>query len=111
MELQALLKLMVKTAMSLTLTHSCKGTDLAELDLSKRSYIPEEVVFQLGHLSKQSQPSHHNIIFFFPKFEEDRCLCPVETLKVYEEKAAPFSMIQRRSMCFNHLLVNMGQLF
>ena len=76
--------------MLLALTCPCRGADLAGLDLSNRSYVPEGVVFQPSDLSKQSRLSHHNISFFFPRFKEDKCLCPVETLKVYEERTASF---------------------
>ena len=82
--------LTIKTAMLLALTRPCRGSDLAELDLSNRSYVPEGVVFQPSHLSKQSRPSHHNISFFFPSFKEDKCLCPVEALRAYEERTASF---------------------
>ena len=46
------------------LIQPCRGADLAELDLSNRSYIPEGVVFHPHHLSKQSRPSHHSVSFF-----------------------------------------------
>ena len=82
--------LTIKTVMLLALTRPCRGADLAELDLNNRSYVPEGVVFQPSHLSKQSRPSHNNISFFFPRFMEDKCLCPVETLKAYERKTTPF---------------------
>ena len=38
--------LTVKTAMLLVLTRTCRGADLAALDLRNRSYVPEGVVFQ-----------------------------------------------------------------
>ena len=82
--------LTIKTAMLLVLTRPCRGADLAALDLRNRSYVPEGVVFQSCHLSKQSRPSHHGTSFFFPSFEEDKRLCPVETLKVYEQRTALF---------------------
>ena len=85
--------LTIKTAMLLALTCPCRGADLAELDFNNRSYVLEEVMFQPSHLSKQSRPSHHNISFFFPKFEEDKCLCPVEALRACEERILPFCNI------------------
>ena len=60
------------------------------MDLNNQFYSPEGVVFKPNHLSKQSCPSHHNVDFFFPLFKEDKCLCPVETLKVYEDKTSSF---------------------
>ena len=77
--------LTVKTAMLLVLTRPCRGADLAALDLRNRSYVPEGVVFQPYHLSKQSRPSHDGT-----SFDEDKRLCPVETLKIYEERTAFF---------------------
>ena len=83
--------LTIKTAMLLASTHPCRGADLSELDLKTGpTYVQEGVVFQPSHLSKQSRPSYHNISFFFPKFEEDKCLCPVEALRAYEERTLPF---------------------
>ena len=86
----SLQSLTIKTATLLALTCPWRGADLAELDLSNRSYVPEGVVFQPPHLSKQSCPSHHNTAFFFPYFKEDRLLYPVETLKAYEERTVSF---------------------
>ena len=48
------------------------------------------MVFSPSHLSKQSRPAHHGVEFFFPYFKEDILLCPVETLRVYEEKTFNF---------------------
>ena len=76
--------------MLLVLTRPCRGADLAALDVNQRWYVPEGVVFLPSHLSKQSRPSHHGVEFFFPYFKEDLVLCPVETLKVYEQKVSSF---------------------
>jgi len=100
--------LTIKTAMLLALTRPCRGSDLAELDLNARSYVPEGVVFQPSHLSKQSRPSHHNISFFFPRFKENRCLCPVETLKVYEEKTAAFRNNPKENRLFRSFIGKHG---
>ena len=82
--------LTIKTTMLLALTRPCRGADLAELDLNHRFFVPEGVVFTPVHLSKQSCPSHSNVMFFFPAFKDDKNLCPVETLKVYERKTSAF---------------------
>ena len=74
-----------KTVMLFALTRPCRSADLAALDLSTRAYCPEGVVFTPIHLSKQSRPSHCNVVFF-PSFREDKHLCPVEALKAYEAK-------------------------
>ena len=72
--------------MLLALTRPCRGEDLAALELSNRKYIPEGAVFSPSHLSKQSRPSHHGVEFFFPYFKDEILLCPVQTLKVYEQR-------------------------
>ena len=92
--------LTIKTTMLLALTRPCRGADLAELDLNHRSFLPEGVLFTPVHLSKQSCPSHNRVKFFFPAFKDNKNLCPVETLKVYERKTFTF----RNSSGRNHLL-------
>ena len=92
--------LTIKKAMLLVLTRPCRGADLAALDLRNRSYVPEEVVFQSCHLSKQSRPSHQGTSFFFPSFEEDKRQCLVETLKVYEQRTALFRALRESSISF-----------
>jgi len=82
--------LTMKTTLLLALTRPGRGADLAELDLNHRSFVPEGVVFTPVHLSKQSYPSHSNVKFFFPAFKDDKNLCPVEILKVYERKTSAF---------------------
>ena len=88
--LLSLQTLTMKTAMLLVLTRPCRGADLAALDLNHRSFVPEGVVFRPTHLSKQSRPSHHGVEFFFPQFKDDVLLCPVETLKAYEQQTEKF---------------------
>ena len=89
--------LTIKTVMLFALT--LKGSDLAALDLNNRSFCPEDVIFIPSHLSKQSQPSHAGVEFFFPAFIEEECLCPVATLKAYELKTKEF----RQDKGENHL--------
>ena len=100
--------LTIKMAMLLALTCPCRGADLAELDFNNSSYVLEGVVFQPSHLSKQSRPSHHNISFFFPKSEEDKCLCPVEALRAYEESTLPFRNNAGRSSVFRSFIGKHG---
>ena len=76
--------------MLLALTRPCRDADLAALDLNNRRYIPEGVVFPPSHLSKQSRPAHHGVDFFFTYFKDDILLCPVETLRVYEQRTFNF---------------------
>ena len=82
--------LTINTAMLFALTHPCRGSNLAALDLNNRSFCPEGIVFIPTHLSKQSRPSHSGIEFFFPAFIDEECLCPVATLKAYELKTKEF---------------------
>ena len=86
--------------MLFVLTRPSRGADLPELDLNNGFYTPEGVVFKPNHLSKQSRLSHHNVDFFFQCLtKEDKCLCPVGTLKVYEDKTSSF----RKNSHENHL--------
>ena len=55
--------------------------------------------FSSSHLSKQSRPSHHGVEVIFPYFKDDILLCPVQTLKVYEQKTSSF----RSHLETNHL--------
>lgn len=52
--------LTIKTAMLLALIYPCRGADLAEMDLSSRPYVPEEVVFT--HTTYLSNHPHHIIM-------------------------------------------------
>ena len=65
-----------KLAMILALTRPSRSTDLVELDLRFRRFVPEGVVFQEVGLAKQSRMGKPRAEFFFPAFEETR-LCPV----------------------------------
>ena len=76
--------------MLFALTRPCRGGDLAALDLNNRIFCPEGVVFKPAQLSKQSRPSHFDVAFFFPSFQDDSHLCPVETLKEYEARTSHF---------------------
>ena len=83
-------KLTFRTVMLFALTRPCRGADLAALDLNNRTFCPEGVAFNPTQLSKQSRPSHFNVAFFFPSFQDDSRLCPVEALKEYEARTSQF---------------------
>lgn len=83
-------KLTFRTVMLFALTRPCRGADLVALYLNNRAFHPEGVVFNFSHLSKQSRPSHCNVVFFFPSFQDDERLCPVEALKAYKAKTSQF---------------------
>ena len=95
--------------MLFALTRPCRGADLAALDLSTRAYCLEGVVFTPTHLSKQSRPSHCNVVFFFPPFREDKRLCPVEALKAYEAKTKDFHKDKMTAAYFDLSLENISR--
>ena len=69
--------------MLLALTGPSRSADLANLYVTGRRYTPEGVVFYPHTLAKQGKPVTE---FFFPSFMDDIRLCPVTTLRVYEER-------------------------
>ena len=103
----SLQSLTIKTVKLMALARPCRA-DLAALDLNSRSYIPEGVVFKSTHLSKQSRPSHHQADFFFPSFQTDSCLCPVKTLKVYEQKTSAFRTNCKENFLFRSFIGKHG---
>lgn len=85
----SLQKLTFRTVMLFALTRPCRGADLVDLDLNNRVFCPEGVVFNPTQLSKQLRPSHFNVVFF-PSFQDDKRLCPMEALKQYEVRTSRF---------------------
>ena len=75
-----------KLAMLFCLTRPSRSSDLCGLDLKFRRYIPEGVTFQASDLAKQSRSTKPRAEFFFPAFQRSQRLCPVATLRVYEER-------------------------
>ena len=75
-----------KLAMLLALANVDRCSDLAALDLSHRSYVTNGVRFIIPSLTK-SRRSGPPIEAFYPLFPEDQCLCPVQTLRAYEERS------------------------
>ena len=67
-----------KTVMLFALTRS---TDLSQLHLDFRRYLPEVVAFQPTKLAKQSRPNQTTGRIFFPAFLANELLCPVVTLQ------------------------------
>ena len=68
------------------LTRPSRNSDLCGLDLKFRRYIPEGVTLQAADLAKQSRSTKPRAEFFFPTFQHSQRLCPVATLRVYEER-------------------------
>ena len=79
-------ELTLKTVMLLALTRPSRSADLANLSLGYHKYSPEGVTFTATKLAKQSSQTKGLTEFFFPKFPNDEALCPVVTLKAYEER-------------------------
>ena len=75
-----------KTAMLLALTRPSRSADLSQLSLSGKQYKPAGVTFTPSSLAKQSRQGKPITEFFFPSFQHDSGLCPVVTLKAYEER-------------------------
>ena len=82
--------LTLKTMMLMALTRPSRAADLCSLDIQARSYVTNGVIFRATHLSKQSRASKPLADFFFPAFQEDVNVCPVSTLRVYEDRTLQF---------------------
>ena len=82
--------LTLKTTMLMALTRLSRAADLCSLDIHTRSFVAKGVIFRATHLSKQSRPSKPLNDFFFPAFQEDLIICPVTTLKAYEDRTLQF---------------------
>ena len=85
-EALSLKQLSWKTAMLLALTRPSRSADLSQLSLSGKRYKPDGVVFAPTSLAKQSRQGKQITEFFFPHYPG---LCPVATLKAYEERTVP----------------------
>ena len=75
-----------KVAMLLALTRPSRSTDLSLLDIAARQYTPDGVTFLPSCLAKQSRQGKPLSEFFFPTFPTNFRLCPVTTLRAYEER-------------------------
>ena len=82
--------LTLKTVMLLALIRPSCSADLAKLDIQWMSYQADGVNFQLAHLAKLSRSSKHLTDLFFPLFKDDPVICPVITLRAYEERTKEF---------------------
>jgi len=78
-----------KTAMLMALTRPSRSADLSQLSLCGKQYKPEGAAFLPSSLAKQSRQGKPITKFFFPSFPHDPGLCPVVTLRAYEERTAP----------------------
>ena len=78
--------LTLKLVMLLALTRPSRSMDPTNLDIRFRHYSPEGVTFQSAKLAKQSRQTQPVRDLFFPKFEQNKKLCPVLTLQEYEKR-------------------------
>ena len=87
-------QLTLKTVMLLALTRPSRSADLSKLDIGWRSYQSDGVTFRPAHLAKQNRSSKNIPDFFYPCFKDDPMLCPVDTLKAYEDRTKEFRDFQ-----------------
>ena len=76
----------LKTVTLLALSRPSRSVDLSKLDISAHKSSPEGFAFLPTSLSKQSRQGKPVKEFFFPRFEENLDLCPVQALELYISK-------------------------
>ena len=77
-----------KTATLLALTCPSKSADLSQLHIRGKQYNPDGVEFIPASLAKQPREGKP-VTFIFLPLPPDPGICPVTTLKAYEEHTAP----------------------
>jgi hypothetical protein len=77
-----------KLTMLLALTNADRCSDLAALDLSYRTYLGNGVRFIIPGLTK-TRVSGPPLEALYPAFPENQKLCPVQTLRAYEQRTQP----------------------
>ena len=80
--------LTLKVVALLALTRPSRSVDLTNLDIRFRHFCPEGVTFHAAKLAKQSRQTKPVKEFFFPKFEQNKKLCPVLALQEYEKRTS-----------------------
>ena len=66
-----------KLAMLMAFTRPSRSADLANLDITRRTYSQEGVPFLPTALSKQCRQQKHGTELFFSRYTHDDLLCPV----------------------------------
>lgn len=74
-----------RLAMLLALSNGTRSSDLHALDLRFRQISDNGMLFRIPGLTKTRRSGQPKEAFFHC-FEEDTNLCPVENLRIYEEK-------------------------
>ena len=95
--------LTLKVVALLALTRPSRSVDLTNLDIRFRHFCPEGVTFHAAKLAKQSRQTKPVKEFFFPKFEQNKKLCPVLALQEYEKRTSE----KRSSNSSTQLLIAM----
>ena len=86
--------------MLLALTRPSRSADLHGLKIDLLRDNPEGVSFRPSKPPKQTKAGKPSQDFFFPKFEENHRLCPVQTLHCYLERTAPFRLQPVKNQLF-----------
>uniref|UniRef100_A0A1X7THN4 Tyr recombinase domain-containing protein n=1 Tax=Amphimedon queenslandica TaxID=400682 RepID=A0A1X7THN4_AMPQE len=72
--------------MLLALTRPSRSANISKLNLRGYRNTPEVAVFTPTALAKQSRPGRNLEDFFFPRFIENKQLCPVKSLTLYIQR-------------------------
>ena len=78
--------LLWKVTILLALSCPSRSADLSKLDIFIRVYNPDWLCFSPSTLAKQSKSTSQIISFFFPSLPGGSRLCPVSTVKEYENR-------------------------
>ena len=101
----SLKNLSFKLVTLLGLTAPDRSSDLAKRDLRWRTFHPDGVSLSLSGLSKTSKRGGSPKTSFHAAFKEDKNLCPVECLKLYEIKTREFRSVDEHNKLFlSHIL-------
>ena len=84
-----------KLTMLLALTNADRCSDLTALDLSYRTYLGDCVRFIIPGLTK-TRVSGPPLESLYPAFPENQRLCPVQTLRAYEQRTLTLRPNSRR---------------
>ena len=95
----SLKELSKKLAMLLALSNASRSSDLHALDLRYRAFHEGGVTFKIPTLTKKRRSGPPKEVSF-TAFDQDPTLCPVATLKQYEDKTTFFRHSQRLFLSF-----------
>ena len=95
--------LTLKTTMLLALTRPSRSADLHSLDIRLFRSSPEGVTFMPSKPAKQTKAGKIGQGYFFPKFEQNPLLCPVDAVSSYMDRTSPLR--RREGEVTNQLFV------